>query len=76
MDNAFSGDGRLMIASGSEPKATAVAVQSDGKALMAGTSKLPGTRVASLYRYNADGSADLTFSGDGVTAVPGMMKST
>ena len=41
----------------------AVAIQPDGKIVAAG----PG----GLCRYNADGSLDATFSGDGIVAVPG-----
>ncbi len=50
---------------GSGDNATAVAVQGDGKIVVAGTA---GNNIASdfgLVRYNADGSPDTTFNGTG-----------
>src|SRR5438874_7164801 len=64
LDTAFSGDGKLLINSGTEASVRAMAVQSDGKVLFAGSSKLP-TQTVQLFRYNPNGTPDTTFSGDG-----------
>ncbi len=43
----------------------AVAVQSDGKIVVAGSVRIDGFNQFGLARYNADGSPDTSFSGDG-----------
>ena len=65
LDSTFSGDGKLLtnFTAGSD-FATAVALQADGKIVVAGGAGGLGGRVA-LARYNANGSLDSTFSGDG-----------
>ena len=63
LDNTFSDDGIQMTDLGSsESKATAIAIQSDGKILVAGT---VGDN-AGIARYNVDGSLDNTFNGAGI----------
>jgi uncharacterized delta-60 repeat protein len=52
-----------------------VAVQADGKIVVVGEATIPGAPVprfvTTLARYNADGSLDTTFDGDGVSqAIP------
>lgn len=62
LDGSFSGDGKL-----TDPSlgvAWAAAVQPDGKILVAGSSGFPDYGAV-VVRYNADGSLDTTFSGDG-----------
>ncbi|MBW3612434.1 MAG: hypothetical protein KY392_01080 [Chloroflexi bacterium] len=61
LDHSFSGDGRQTTDFGSRDFATAVAVQADAKIVVAGFN--PGDFT--LARYNADGSLDSSFSGDG-----------
>ena len=62
LDNAFSGDGKLVdTVTGT---AYAVLVQPDGKILAGGVNT--ATNRYSLIRYNPDGSRDTTFSGDGL----------
>ncbi len=58
LDPTFSGDGKLTVADfGDYSTANAVAIQADGKIVVAG-----GT---ALVRFNADGSFDPGFSDDG-----------
>ena len=58
LDPTFSGDGKLTLADfGDYSTANAVAIQADGKIVVAG-----GT---ALVRFNADGSLDPGFSDDG-----------
>ena len=54
-----------------DDEATSVALQPDGKIVLAGYSDTGSTSEFSLARYNTDGSLDVTFDGDGklMTAV-------
>ena len=66
-DATFNGDGRVVTSFGDgEDGAGAVLIQPDGKILVAGAvnMKTPQGQIA-LARYNADGSLDATFDGDG-----------
>ena len=62
LDFTFSGDGRLTQAlSGVNDTASAVAIQTDGRILVAGSS---GTNYA-IARYDSQGNLDATFDADG-----------
>jgi uncharacterized delta-60 repeat protein len=61
LDTSFSGDGRLTTDFGGYDSGAAVALQPDGKIVVAGGSD---TSFA-VARYDADGSPDPSFSGDG-----------
>jgi uncharacterized delta-60 repeat protein len=70
LDTSFGGDGKvttgfftcvLLLCIPREDIATAVAIQDDGKIVVAGSS---GSQFA-LARYNRNGTLDTTFSGDG-----------
>jgi len=75
LDPSFSGDGRQNLTFGAGTfggveRATAVAIQADGKIVVAGyTDAGAGTTLNpfdfAVARFNADGSLDNTFSGDG-----------
>ena len=68
LDASFSGDGKQTTDFGDSDHGQAVAIQADGKIVVAGGS---GANFA-LARYSADGSLDTAFSGDGkVTTEPG-----
>ena len=74
LDTSFDDDGKVTlppIGSGSRDEAYAVALQPDGRIVLAGdgwgTDGFPHFAVA---RLNADGSLDDTFGGDGVVATP------
>jgi uncharacterized delta-60 repeat protein len=61
LDYTFSGDGWLTTDFGSSDSAHAVAIQKDGKIVVAGASN----SYFAVARYNPDGTLDNTFSGDG-----------
>ena len=64
LDPTFGGDGRITTDfTGGEDVAYGLAVQLDGKIVAAGTAG--GYAKFALARYNADGSLDATFGGDG-----------
>jgi uncharacterized delta-60 repeat protein len=69
LDPRFSGDGRVVTDfRGAGDGATAMAVQPDGKLLVAGRSYNGANDDFALARYNADGSLDTLFgSGGGLT---------
>ncbi len=62
LDTSFSGDGKVTthIHDGND-KANAVAIDSNGKIVVAGSS----LNIISVVRYNADGTLDTGFSSDG-----------
>jgi uncharacterized delta-60 repeat protein len=66
LDTGFSGDGTLTtdIAAGYD-YGSALAVQADGKILLAGTTRHSDIQFA-IARYGADGSLDTGFGGDGM----------
>jgi uncharacterized delta-60 repeat protein len=68
LDNTFSEDGKQTTDFGdSYDNANAIAIQSDGKIVVAGgvSNPAPGNRDFGLARYNTDGLLDNTFSEDG-----------
>jgi uncharacterized delta-60 repeat protein len=71
LDTTFGGDGKVLTDFTNVPfaldESESLAIQTDGKIVAAGAASL-GTDnppVFALARYNADGSLDSTFSGDG-----------
>lgn len=71
LDPTFDGDGKLSTEiDGSSDRAFDVAVQSDGKIVVAGSALTSSGFSLVLVRYNTDGALDNSFSGDGIaTAV-------
>src|SRR5205823_2792643 len=66
LDASLDGDGKVTTdLGGSNDYAYAVAVQADGKIVVAGYSANGGNQDFAVVRYNADGSLDPTFDGDG-----------
>ena len=64
LDNTFSGDGRVIEPIGSEGGVECdIAIQSDGRIVVAGTDFSTGISPL-LFRYNADGTKDLSFNPD------------
>ncbi len=66
LDTTFNGTGKVTTAPGFGNKAHAVAVQADGKIVVAGTAFTGTTYDFAVVRYNANGSLDTTFDGDGI----------
>lgn len=70
LDSSFDVDGRVTTDLGSAEEAHALAIQPDGKMVVAGitpaTDPEDFTRFPVLLRYDTDGSLDGTFDGDGV----------
>ncbi len=62
LDPSFDGDGIRVIPITGVQEARAVALQSDGKIVVAGTDR----GAFSLVRCNSDGTLDLSFDGDGI----------
>ena len=66
LDTGFDGDGRVLTdMSGGNDYAYGVAIQSDGKIVVAGYGSNYGNSNFALARYNADGSLDTAFDTDG-----------
>ena len=61
VDKTFSVDGMQTV----DFPVTSIAVQNDGKIVVAGTVSNNGNSYFSLARYNKDGNLDITFSEDG-----------
>lgn len=70
LDAGFAVDGKLSTAFGEYGVGQSVTVQSDGKILLAGTSYNGTDEDFALVRYNADGTLDTSFSGDGIVTTP------
>jgi uncharacterized delta-60 repeat protein len=77
LDTSFDGDGRVVTSfAGSNASAEDIALQPDGKLVLAGSSTDNTTfnSVFALARYNTDGSLDNSFDTDGrvTTDIPGL----
>jgi uncharacterized delta-60 repeat protein len=66
LDPTFEGDGRVVTDFGGSDLGAAVAVQADGKIVVAGLTNAGASYADfALARYNQDGSLDPSFDGDG-----------
>ena len=69
LDTTFGGDGKVMTSVlGDFDQARSVAIQGDGKIVAAGAVRNGLTSYFGVARFNADGSLDTSFAGDGTTA--------
>lgn len=69
LDESFGGDGVVVTPIGpgaSRDEAFTVALQPDGRIVVAGDTSEGSTSHAALARYNADGTLDPAFGGDGI----------
>jgi uncharacterized delta-60 repeat protein len=67
LDTSFDGDGKVTTDFGASTDAgNSVIQQADGKLVVAGYSDNGGNYDFALVRYNADGSLDASFDGDGI----------
>ena len=67
LDASFDADGKRTIDYGSNDSAQAVALQPDGKILLAGFGG--STTAMTVTRLNPNGSDDMSFDGDGTSSV-------
>src|SRR5262249_14362900 len=65
LDSGFGDGGRVFTDLDREDYAVGVALQSDGKIVVAGNSGAPGPRNFALVRYNTGGSLDRSFGNKG-----------
>jgi uncharacterized delta-60 repeat protein len=65
LDSGFGASGRVVIGGNNAGPAFAVAVQTDGKILVAAPANLQLT----VFRFNSNGSPDNTFGNNGATAI-------
>jgi uncharacterized delta-60 repeat protein len=71
LDTSFNGTGIVTTDLGKvDDQARAVAMQKDGKIVLAGFSAGGGTTDFALVRYNIDGSLDNNFNGTGIVLTP------
>jgi len=71
LDSSFHSDGKVTTTIGSNAEAYSVAIQSDGKIVVAGNAIIGGRDEIAVARYNTDGSLDSSFDSDGVTTTIG-----
>lgn len=65
LDTTFNGTGKVTTDFSNDDFAESIAVQRDGRILVAGTSNSGGANVLALARYNSNGRLDTTFNGTG-----------
>ncbi|MEA2330078.1 MAG: hypothetical protein QOH58_216 [Thermoleophilaceae bacterium] len=68
LDPTFDGDGKVTLDTGGEDNLSAVALQPDGKILVAGDST-GAEQDAVVFRLNPDGSLDTTFDLNGIAVM-------
>ena len=66
LDTTFDGDGKVTTSIGSSDSGEAMAIQADGKIVVAGSADIAGVREFAVARYNSNGSLDTLFDGDGI----------
>jgi uncharacterized delta-60 repeat protein len=66
LDAAFGAGGRVVVDLGTDSKARAVAIQSDGKIVVAGHGSGGASPDFAVVRLNANGTLDGTLDGDGI----------
>jgi uncharacterized delta-60 repeat protein len=71
LDPSFGQGGRVGIVSGGAEYAVALAVQTDGRIVVAGHSAANAVGEAVVYRLSRDGSLDPTFNGNGRLGIAG-----
>ena len=66
LDPSFSGDGKQTTGIAGADEAYGVAIQPDGKIVVAGESNVGASGDFAILRYDTTGSLDTSFSGDGI----------
>jgi uncharacterized delta-60 repeat protein len=71
LDMTFGTDGKVITAfSGSNDFGNSIAIQSDGKIVVAGSTDSSGNNDFAVVRYNTNGSLDMTFGTAGKVITP------
>jgi uncharacterized delta-60 repeat protein len=70
LDQAFDGDGKVVINLGGTEAVTSLSIQADGKIVTGGYAWIGGDAEAVLTRLNTDGSFDSSFDTDGKLVIP------
>ena len=65
LDANFGSDGKVITDFGSNDYGHSIALQTDGKFIVSGSSKVGTNKGIALARYNSDGSLDSSFDSDG-----------
>ena len=65
LDTTFSGDGKQITDFGGDDFSSSVALQTDGRIIVAGSKNTATLGYFALARYNPGGSLDTTFAGTG-----------
>jgi uncharacterized delta-60 repeat protein len=68
-DSTFDGDGRVFTDLGDRDELSSMALQADGKIVVAGRAENGSSYDFTVMRYNSNGSLDATFDGDGVVTI-------
>ena len=69
LDTTFSTDGKVTTDIGTTDAGRAVAIQADGKIVVAGFAQISGNYEFAVVRYGTDGTLDSSFSSDGIATV-------
>lgn len=70
LDTSFSADGKVFILVGTIDDASAIAIDGDGKIVLAGTTFNGSNKDFLLVRLESDGDLDTAFSSDGKLGIP------
>jgi uncharacterized delta-60 repeat protein len=70
LDPTFGSGGEVITNTGSWDYAHAMAIQTDGKVVVAGYGLLPLTDTCLVIRYNPNGTLDTSFDNDGIAFLP------
>lgn len=71
LDSSFDNDGRVILSGSGNDRALAVALQLDGKIVVAGTTDVSGNNDFLIIRLTANGSVDGTFGSSGRQVING-----
>ncbi len=70
LDTTFDSNGYTTTSIGIGASAEAVAIQTDGKIVVAGVAIKNGLSLFAVVRYNSNGSLDTSFDSDGIVTTP------
>jgi len=68
-DISFDGDGKVFTNLGGDDAITSMALQTDGKIVVAGKAQIGSSYDFTVMRYHPDGTPDTSFDGDGIATI-------